>query len=245
MEAYLTHLLKLARTLAVHVGLHHDEREDCAVAFVEKMLQHAQSAEALQALCQTSPAYVRVCADNFVHNYHRSEVRRKHRACSWQCVAEPTSDAREPASATTALEVLLCQQELSRRLCCAVNELPLHQKSYVVRHYLLQEPIAHIAQSCGKSCHSVEQALFRARRRLHVSLENAGLSESELRSYLCSPPPFVPYTLMLSTLMIWAIEIYRKNVDRVREFLYIGGVNHSIRDDILQTFNCQCQLAAR
>ena len=190
-----THYAYLAaQVYALRSGLTFQESEDCATEFLEAEWKKAGGLESLDALCRDSPAFVRKCAADFVHDVARSEHRRLNHVSDWPQIKEENgdtqaweADAHQPESDSE-----MVQEAFWDLLLPFLEMLGQNPREYFLRHYVGGEAVVDIARTAGKAAHAVEQSLLRSRKKLRAELEKAGFSYSGLRQFLAPPAKTAP-----------------------------------------------------
>jgi RNA polymerase sigma factor (sigma-70 family) len=184
-------LLRVARFHAGRRGLTADEAEDCAVAFVERMLRKAGQAVPRELPGHCFAAWLHRCAANFATSYCRARAPLGQNECPWPETLDANGSRQPWDCADNALtpEASLLREEFWRRMTAALEQLSPAMRELLVRHHLHDECIQEIAVSSGRTPHAVEQTLVRARRRQRAILERMGLSEPELRVYIAAACP--------------------------------------------------------
>jgi RNA polymerase sigma factor (sigma-70 family) len=190
-------LFSLGLRRARRSGLPEDLADECASAFVARMLRQVNPIAPAGAAGCGSSAYLLQCADNFVRNYCRSLARRRQHETGWPAVSADDGSLvlwEVPSDAAQSPTDCLLRAEFWERVFAAVEQLKPIQREVFLRHHLRGEPVQELARSLGLDSNAVAQLLFRTRRRLRFLLEQAGLTEAELRGY-AAPPPRPPASL--------------------------------------------------
>jgi len=184
-------LLKLARSVARRRGLTHEDAEDCAAEFAERMLARPECAAHVGPDGHCFPAWLHRCAENHATDFCRAKLRLAMREQAWPETAPHDGPplARDRADDAPTPEAQLLRKEFWQRLTAALGRLPPLMRELLVRHHLHGECVRELADSCGRSPESVELILFRARRRMRVTLERMGLTEAEMGTYIVASLP--------------------------------------------------------
>ncbi len=179
-------LIGIACARARAIGLTGEDPEDCALAFVEHLLQEIDLH--LQATLPhlQSDLWLFRCADNWARNYARGQRRRSLHEQSWSLQIFDQNEFQGTAlsAGDPGLDQRILRQELGNRLDAALGQLTQGQQALFRRHCLEGETLVHIAEDTNRSPAAVRQALCLLRHRLQRILAAKGLSQNEAMDYL-------------------------------------------------------------
>ena len=176
LRASLCHrMIEFVVGIANKNGMSHDDIENCALSFVEHMLQKTDIAQSKSLRFRT--AWLYRCAENWVRNELRRQRRQLHREIL------SLSDAPHLFFEQDQLTNLLCQ-EFSDRLFLGVSLLSAASQRLFVDFYILNYSCREIADATGRSENATRQSLWALRIRLRKLLTNEGFDEVEAVDYL-------------------------------------------------------------
>ena len=179
-------LLSLAHARARSLGLTGEDPEDCALAFVEHLLQEIDLHPQKTLLHVQSSPWLFRCADNWARNYARGLRRRSLHEQPWpvQVFDQHEFQGTALSAADPGLEQRILRQEIMHRLEAALGQLTPVQQTLFRRHCVEGETLVHIAEDTKRSPAAVRQAFCLLRHRLQRILELTGLSKREAIDYL-------------------------------------------------------------
>ena len=207
-DAICQHVIQVVSVRARRWGLSGEASEDCALEFVERMLLHddwrplhpaqasaSSGSESGSRQYRVSEAWLRRCADNFVHNVRRRWERISRNEQPWPqwSALESIEAPGELPSQSESPEQALLRGEFEQRLYASVRQLTPAQQELFERHFLGDETVADLAATTGRSAHAVSQALLTIRKRLRGLLERQGIDELAAREYLHAQEPSYEY----------------------------------------------------
>lgn len=169
-----TLLLDVGRRFAAAEGVPWHEVEDCAATFAEKMLIGPDGADT-SSLQDKPMGWFVTCARNHARNYRLSHQRlARHYAPLSLEAALAVSDSVTSRDHRNHPEERLLRSELWSAVIGAVDMLGPELQGMFVAYYLGGASLVEIAAHTSRTPHGVEQALYRARRRIRSILAERG-----------------------------------------------------------------------
>lgn len=197
-ETYET-LLRAGYRHAMKNGVSRREQEDCAVKFLELMLQKYGSYEVLARICKESPALIEKCARDHAIDYLRTLNNRYEiieadtiRSDGNSEIFDSQSNAPAPGDALEKAEYWLKIEK------AAHADLSPAEYETLLRHYRDEMTHKEIAAATGQTAGAVKMAIKRALKKLKRDAAKLGIQESELREYLPESTPPPPYIYQVS-----------------------------------------------
>ena len=162
------------------------DAEDCAIAFVEKMVVEPPP---LLEQHQRNPdfaAWQNICARNHVRDFCRRQRRIRQQETEWP--QQENEDGAIADSEFPDTHISPCAQaiggELSRRIAAASAELKPEAYALLRQHYLEKQTFVELAEATGLSPDAVRMMVQRARKHLHKTLQRQGMTEEDVNEYL-------------------------------------------------------------
>lgn len=192
-------ILQVAQARARRQGIVGEAAEECALQFLERMLQRTWQAlhppnarpaggDVSSAGGDVSEAWLRRCADNFARNVRRHWTRVHRWEARWPDWAGPEGERQDwdcpDGDANSNPEVRLLREELLGRIHAAAQQLTPAQQFLFERYFLDDASIPSLAAATGQTPHAISQSLSNIRKRLRAILERQGLDEQVAREYI-------------------------------------------------------------
>ena len=189
--AHCQEVLRIARRCALRLGLAPDAAEDCALAFVGRVLlddteKELRPPEMRHLTGAYSAPWVWRCALNHAFNFRRYLQHRKDQEEAWPDTE--TADGRGLADSAPGPADLLMNRWLAEEFRDCVMRLEPVPREVLLRHHIGLESIQTIAGDLGRTPHAVEQCLLRTRHRLRVFLERHGVSAEDVVIHAAPAP---------------------------------------------------------
>ncbi len=174
-------ILLIARRSGRSVGLGADAVEDCAMEFLVHLLEddgrRLKQAPSHPALFP----WLRRCARNFACNVLRSQVAVARRQ---EPMVPETLDRGIGETVLRAVDRDSLRVEFWSLMFSSIRGLSRTHQEILIRFYVSGQSVEELALEMDRTPHAVEQALFRARKRLREELVRHGIDETDLLAYL-------------------------------------------------------------
>lgn len=183
-------ILQVAQARARRQGIVGEAAEECALQFLERMLQRSWRSLRPPNACssggEVSEAWLRRCADNFARNVRRHWTHVHRWEAPWPEWAGPDGErqAWDCPDGGADPEARLLRDELLGRIQAAARRLTPAQQFLFEAYFLDEASIPALAAATGQTPHAVSQSLSNIRRRLRAILERQGLDERVAREYI-------------------------------------------------------------
>ncbi len=197
--AFAGEILAIARRAALRSSLGTEDAEDCALAFVgrvllddgEAALRPPGSSPEASGFC---PAWVWRCAVNHACNVRRRQRQLAEAERPWPEIENTEGGVApwDPPADTPGPEALLLRRQASEAVRRAIGRLSSDSGAAFLRHYVGGECVRDVASAAGRTPHAVEQSLLRSRVRLRDLLERQGLGAEVLRLAFALAPEADP-----------------------------------------------------
>lgn len=197
--AFAGEILAITRRAALRSGLGSEDAEDCALAFVgrvllddsEAALRPPGSSPKASGFC---PAWVWRCAVNHARDVRRRQRRMAEAERPWPEIENPDGGVApwDPPADTPGPEALLLRRRASEAVRRAIGRLSSDSGAAFLRHHVGGECVRDVASAAGRTPHAVEQSLLRSRVRLRDLLERQGLDAEALRLAFAPAPEAGP-----------------------------------------------------
>jgi DNA-directed RNA polymerase specialized sigma24 family protein len=170
----LQRLRRIGFAYGRRTGLLRDDAEDCGAAFVVLVLERPERFFRPQFSPEHNKAFLHRCARNFALNF-----RRALKSCS----------SRETPPQAELLVFIpgdpLIATELWELIEQVVSRLRPEQQQLFWQSFHNEEDAGVLASALGCSANAIRCTLARIRKQCQRILERRGITESELRTYLC------------------------------------------------------------
>lgn len=185
MESELAMLRSMAYHYASRMSMGREDCEDCASDFVVHLMKVYQRGDFLNRPYQDRLRFFRRCAINFAIQWKRTSSRHKKHEVCWTTLY-PNENATNP---TSPLSIDNVESHIYRSLFWEViftelNGYPSHLRNRFVSHFIRGTTYLELSNRAGCSVHSVEQSVFRMKKRIVVRLAKRGWNFQALTQLL-------------------------------------------------------------
>jgi hypothetical protein len=165
----------IGRQAAIRVGVHPNDLDDCEITFVERMIL-LNDAKLKSTVNDGSFVWINVCARHHALNFLRDVSRYGRKVVSLEISTRrnfrDVLQQNDPQSS-------IIRSSLFDEISDCFEDLKPEVKEMLIRHVLLDEPVAVVADSLGRSRNATDQAMFRAKKNIREHLERKGLDMSD------------------------------------------------------------------
>ena len=162
------------------------DAEDCAIAFVEKMVvEHLMLLEQQQRSADFA-AWLNISARNHVWDFCRRHARMRRQETEWPQQENENGaieDCEFPDTQASPC-VRAMSGELSRRIAVASAEIKTESFTLLWQHYVEKQTFVELAAETGLSPDAVRMMVQHARKHLHKTLQRQGMTEEDANEYL-------------------------------------------------------------
>ena len=154
-------LVAIAQQQARSAAVPENERQDCALAFIEFVLRRRRDTN--NGLKRWfDGAYLTACARRHSLRYAKRLARFSIRTLPLD-MAEVGRDSAGPHDDPYRVAE---ECDLIRRVIEAISKLARRDRQLFIRHHVFDQSLASISRDCGETSNALAQRLFRIRTRL-------------------------------------------------------------------------------